>query len=119
MSGALAIMESGQTAGSTQCAGVVLSPSSGTTPLTVNLSTTQTGGHIFYTRALSTIDYPDPVPPTHSGDVATGTTVRIGTTSGNVNTSSQYCTIAAITVDPAGILADSDMATSSYAPPAP
>jgi hypothetical protein len=66
----------------TRCDDVVLTPSSSAaTPLTVSLSTTKTGAHIFYTKEIDV-----GVDPTHSGDNAIPPTVRIGSSSGSVNT---------------------------------
>src|SRR5215471_5522136 len=78
--GAIDASASGGGGGPTQCADVVLSPNSGTVPLTVSVSTTTSGAHIFYTKDAVGID------PTHTGDSATGSTIRIGSNSGSVST---------------------------------
>src|SRR5437868_2697699 len=67
-----------RTAGN-QCANVVFNPSSGPTPLTVGLSTSTAGAHIFYTATVDGVD------PTHNGDNATGITIRIGNNSGSTS----------------------------------
>lgn len=117
MSGVAAIISSNSSSVATKCADVVLTPSSGTTPLTVHLSCATAGAHIFYTVETSLSDFPDPVTPTHTGDVATGSTVRIGTNSGNVNTGGAYCTLSAIAYEPTHL--DSDQSDGSYEGVAP
>lgn len=62
----------------TKCADVTISPPSGDIPLNVSMSTTQTGGHIFYVVGNSTVT------PVHNGDNAVSPTVRIGGNSGTV-----------------------------------
>lgn len=109
MSGVLGVLGGG---GQGKCVAVTFSPATGQGPLNVHLSTSQTGGHIFYTKALDIITNPPAIIPTHTGDVATGTTVRIGTNSGNVGTTSQFCTLSALCYQ-SGYL-DSDIVTREY-----
>lgn len=94
----------------TACADVVLSPSNGNTPITVYLSTTTSGAHIFYTKKFSSVG----VDPTHTGDSATGTTLRIGSNSGTVNTAGGFCVIRALAYEPSHI--DSGITEGVYEP---
>lgn len=71
-------------AGPTKCANVVIDPANGDAPQTVTLTTSTSGAHIFYTFKHSAI----PPDPTHSGDNATGTTIRIGSSFGTIETGS-------------------------------
>ena len=64
----------------TKCADVTISPSSGDIPLSVSLTTTQTGGHIFYRVAAA-----PGLAPVHNGDNAVSPTVRIGSNHGVVS----------------------------------
>lgn len=70
--------------GETKCANVVIDPTNGDAPQTVTLITSTSGAHIFYTFKHSAI----PTDPTHSGDNATGTTIRIGSNAGTFETGS-------------------------------
>lgn len=113
MSGILGVLSGGGGTG-TKAAVVTITPSSGLTPRTVSLATIQDDGHIFYTKVSDPFGQPDGVMPTHSGDVATGSTVRIGTNHGTVLTGSGYVVIQAITYEP-GFL-DSDYSEGVYTP---
>src|SRR5215475_4639607 len=96
--------------GGVKCANVVLTPSCGTTPLTVNLSTTTSGAHIFYTK---TID--GSIDPTHTGDSAGPSTIRIGSNSGSVSTGSGDKVIKALAYEPTHL--DSDISEGDYFAP--
>lgn len=63
----------------TKCADVVISPDSGDIPLYIDLSTTQSAGHIFYVVGLSPT-----LTPQHNGDNAVSPTNRIGTNHGSI-----------------------------------
>lgn len=114
MSGVLGVLSGAAGETAEQCDPVVINPDSGLSPRTVSLTTTQSGGHIFYTKATDPFDQPEGITPTHSGDVATGSTVRIGTNSGTVLTGSGFVVIQAITYEP-GFL-DSDYSEGVYTP---
>lgn len=66
--------------GNQQCT-ITLSPTGGTTPLTVSVTSTPDTAHIFWTKATGA-----PPDPTHVGDNPTGTTNRIGSSAGSINT---------------------------------
>lgn len=103
----LAATQTGKTGGSQQqCSDVVLTPDNGTTPLTVLLQTSTAGAHIFYTKHIAGVD------PTHSGDSATGTTIRIGNSSGSVPTGTGNKIIRALAYAP-GFL-DSNITEGDY-----
>lgn len=77
--------------GGTKCASVTITPTSGPLPSTVNLSTTQTGGHIFYRISTQFEALHDQwPPPVHNGDNAGADpdgvirTVRIGSNNGTI-----------------------------------
>lgn len=97
------------TIGQTKCYAVEITPDSGSTPRTVDLLTPQIGGHIFYTLSISG------TPPTHTGDVATGSTIRIGSNHGAVSTGTGFKQIQALCYK-AGLL-DSDITYGIYEPP--
>lgn len=80
VSGILIDSDAGSVA-TTKCASVTISPNTGTAPETVLLSTTESGAHIFYT-----LEQDFGVDPTHTGDSAIPPTIRIGSSSGVVNT---------------------------------
>ncbi len=63
---------------SNQCVDVTFDPPNGNNGVTVTLASATAGSHIFYTISAN------PVDPTHSGDNATGTTIRIGSNTGSV-----------------------------------
>lgn len=96
-----------------KCQDVILTPNVGTTPLDVDLYTPQTGGHIFYRITSNGIG----VSPTHSGDNATGATIRIGTNHQIVSTGAGTKVIRAVCYQ-AGYL-DSNITEGVYEPPAP
>lgn len=62
------------------------------------------GSHIFFTKNGSQ--------PTHTGDTATGVTIRIGASSGNINLPLGHYNVVAIGYLPS--LSDSDPATQRY-----
>lgn len=96
-----------------KCAPVEIVPDSGLTPRTVNLdATAQSGGHIFYTKVNNAFHTPTGIPPTHSGDTPTGSTIRVGTNFTSFNTGSRYVVIEALCYQ-AGFL-DSDITIGSY-----
>jgi hypothetical protein len=78
----LAGTQSGVSGGSqTKCDTVTYNPESGDAPITVTISTTTTGAHIFYTISNQGVT----LTPTHNGDNPTGATFRIGNSSGSVS----------------------------------
>lgn len=108
MSGILAA-QSGQSSGQpTQCADVVLDPPIANTPVTVSLSTTTVGAHIFYTKGSIATD------PVHTGDNAGPGTVRIGSNSGSVDTGAGIKIIRALAYEPTHL--DSNITEGDYEP---
>jgi hypothetical protein len=93
----------------TKCADVVFSPPSGTSPLSVGISTSTTGAHIFY---ASSID--GSANPTHTGDSAGPGTVRIGSNSGSISVGGGTHVYNAIAYEPSHL--DSDISQGSYEP---
>lgn len=110
----LAATQTGTSGGSqTQCAPVTFNPPDGTdSPGTVLMSTTTIGAHIFYTKNNTT-----GVTPTHSGDNATGTTIRIGSNSGTDNSvgSLNHDVVLKALAYKSGLL-DSTITTAIYPP---
>lgn len=110
MSG-ITCINTGDHAVASRCVDVVFTPSTGTCPVTVLLSTSTVNAHIFYT-----INTDASIDPTHSGDSATGGTIRIGSNSGSVNTGSAVegstRDIRAVAYEPTHL--DSNITGASY-----
>lgn len=100
------------TGGGTKCARAFASPSSGVTPTAITISTVEPGGHIFYTIANDT-----GVDPTHTGDTATGTTIRIGSTSGGATVGNNGHDRILRTLTYLSGKADSDISEFGYSHP--
>lgn len=69
-----------QGTGGGQVASVTIDPNDGYIPITVFVSTAQLGAHLFYTLGGTGVG-----PPTHDGDSATGSTIRIGSYQGSIS----------------------------------
>lgn len=103
-----------------KCAPVLLDTPAGDVflPETVTMTTTQTGGHIFYRITNTNTNVFNP--PVHNGDNAVTPTVRIGSNSGSVfvgNTGSTFRIVAAVCYQ-AGFL-DSDITSIQLERPEP
>lgn len=82
----------------TKCDDVTISPLDGDIPVLVDMSTTQTSGHIFYVVGNSTAT------PQHNGDNAISPTVRVGSNHGTVYISTGITKYVAAVCVQAGFL---------------